>query len=182
MLHINGAREANLLGALCLAVSDRIRSLSSAEGTGEGTEGAALVAISTFLEGCSIEQLSRVVALSHSAAVRLADRLEAEGLVVRRPGADRRAVALEPTARGRARGQALLAAREKAVHEVLEALSAHEQRTLAPLLEALLENLVDRGDDPTRICRLCDAETCGHWVGRCPVTEARRRRLRGDSR
>jgi DNA-binding MarR family transcriptional regulator len=159
------SREANLLGALSLAVAGRFDASS---------EAAALVALHVYLGGRPIEALRRVLHLSHPATVRLVDRLEQRGLVRRAPGADRRTVALTLTASGAAGARDVLARREQALDEVLDHLGDAERAALAPLLERLLGGLVADRADARRICRLCDAEACGHWEGRCPVTRAAR--------
>ncbi len=81
------AREANLLGTLSLAVSERVdEAVEDAAGHG-GAAPAALSALATYLDGSSIDALRRALGLTHSAAVRLADRLSEAGLVKRAPGA-----------------------------------------------------------------------------------------------
>ena len=167
-------RDANLFGALSLAVADVIRTSAEQESDLDGSSQAALVAISTFLEGGTIAQLSRLTGLTHSATVRLVDRLVNQGLIERGPGADRRAVALRPTRRGRAVGKGILGARERALGGILDRLPGSEGERLTPLLEELLAALVRRDGDPFRICRMCDARACGHYDGRCPVTETSR--------
>jgi MarR family transcriptional regulator, negative regulator of the multidrug operon emrRAB len=172
MMHIS--REANLLGALSIAIGDRIRSTAEREADLDGSSQAAMVAISTFLEGGTIVELSRLSGLSHSATVRLVDRLVEQGLIERDQGADRRVVALRPTRRGRAVGKRILAARERAIGAILGELGGPRREELTPILESLLGALVRRDGDPARICRLCDAGACGHYEGRCPVTETAR--------
>ncbi len=176
MTHIS-RRQANLLGSLSLAVSDRIRSACVEEAQNGGEAPAGLVAIATFLSGGSIEELSRALALSHSATVRIVDKLETQGLVRRQGGADRRAVALMATERGRKRSDRILAARESVLAGLLDPLSEADRTQLTRLHESLLAMLVDDGAAPTQICRLCDPDGCGHETGDCPVTEAGRARL-----
>jgi MarR family transcriptional repressor of emrRAB len=166
-------RQANLLGALSTTVADRIRAAvaTSAPSSGEGPSG--LVALATFMNGGSIEELSRVLGLSHSATVRLVDKLEQADLVSRRSGKDARTISLVPTSRGKAVGAQIQRARQEALNELLDPLSAGERAELARLHEKLLTGVVAAGESRGRICRLCDAEACGHERGRCPVTEAR---------
>ncbi len=159
------ARTANLLGALSVAVAGRLDTSS---------EAAALTALHVYLGGRPIEALRRVLGLSHPATVRLVDRLVARGWVDRTPGVDRRSVALRLTDAGARRAVALLRARGEAMGEVLEALAPEDADRLAPLLERLLAGLVDDRAGARRICRFCDADACGHHVGRCPVTETAR--------
>ena len=85
MSHAYNPRDANLLGALGLAVADRLAGDSTAE---------ALVALNGRRAGSTIEALSRVTGLTHSGTVRLIDRLAGGGLVERRRGADQRSVAV----------------------------------------------------------------------------------------
>ncbi len=165
------SREANLLGALSLAVAGRFDTSS---------EAAALVALRVYLGGRPIEALRRVLDLSHPATVRLVDRLSARGLLRRAPGPDRRTVALVLTEAGAARADALLERREQALGTVLGALDADEQAALTPLLERLLAGLVADRADARRLCRLCDATACGHEDGCCPVTNAARQRAPQD--
>ena len=145
---------------------------SEASSTGESAAGT--VAAATFLAGCSIEELSRSVGLTHSATVRLVDRLEARGELERRPGQDRRSVAVVATRKGKSRAARVLAAREAVLDEMLGALSKAERRELARLHEKLLAGVVRAGATTANVCRLCDAGGCGYDVGRCPVTEAAR--------
>jgi DNA-binding MarR family transcriptional regulator len=156
------SREANLLGACGLAVAERL----------PGTAGdAALVALSDWLAGASVDALARVLHLSHSGAVRLADRLEADGLLERRAGADGRSRALHVTPAGAAAATGLQAERLAAMEGVLAPLDAAERDTLTGLLEKLLGALVETHEDAGHLCRLCDAHVCGH-PDRCPVSLA----------
>jgi hypothetical protein len=157
-------REANLLGSASLAVVDRMLAACRSEASSTGESAAGIVAAATFLAGSSIEALSRSVGLTHSATVRLVDKLEARGDLERRPGPDRRSVA----------AGGVLAARETALEEMLGALTAAERRELARLHEKLLAGVVRAGATTTNVCRLCDADSCGHDAGRCPVTETAR--------
>src|ERR687888_1188464 len=103
MSHTSGrradvARDANLLGSLSLAVADRMRAATEDVARRSGSGPAALAALSTHLDGQGINALAGSLGLTHSAAVRLVDRLEASGLVKRARGADGRAVSVMLTA------------------------------------------------------------------------------------
>lgn len=156
------SREANLLGALSLAVAGR-QPTAAAD--------TALVALNGWLAGTTVDGLAKVLALTHSGAVRLTDRLEAEGLVERRAGADARSRALHLTPAGRARAQALRTERFSGLEAILTPLSAPDRRALTSLVERLLASITEQGAAPRRTCRLCDADVCGH-PDRCPVTQA----------
>jgi DNA-binding MarR family transcriptional regulator len=88
-----------------------------------------------------MRQLADQLACDRSYITNLADQLEERGLVTRVPGEDRRVKLLQLTASGQTlRNQMSEAVAERAL--VLRRLSAAERRTLAPLLEKLLQ------DDP----------------------------------
>lgn len=165
-------RQANIFGALSLTVADRVRAASSASAPSSGEGPAGLVALATFMEGGSIEELSRVLGLSHSATVRLVDKLERGELVERRSAADARAVAVAPTTQGIEIAEQIQRARLESLSELLDPLTPTERKELTRLHEKLLAGLVATGELRGRICRLCDAAACGHDCGRCPVTEA----------
>lgn len=174
-------RDANLLGALALVLADRMRQ-AVADAAGATSAGpAALAFLDGFGDGRSIDQLRAVVGLSSSGAVRLVDRLQRDGLVERRPGADARSVALRLTSRGRAVAAAVREARAHAVGRALEGLSPDERAALTPLLERLLREITiqrmhdrDVGRVPPDgwVCRLCDPSACGRDDGRCPTAAA----------
>jgi DNA-binding MarR family transcriptional regulator len=180
--HTNGlARDANLLGALSLAVTERMGEAVEVASAQGASAPAALAALETFLEGESIDALRRVLGLTHSGAVRLVDRLQSAGLIARGAAADGRAVALALTPAGREAARRVLAEREAALSAVLAPLTSPERRELARLHEKLLAGTATDRDSARHVCRLCDPVACGHWDGRCPVTEGRRSRDRSQA-
>jgi DNA-binding MarR family transcriptional regulator len=177
-------RLANLLGAWALAVSDRIGAAAS-EAAGRGGQApAALVALHQFAGGGTIEELRRVLGLTHSAAVRLVDALESDGHVARRAGVgDRRSVALALTPSGRAAARRVIRARAEAVESTLGGLTDAQRRSLTALAEGLTADLAALRLDQRRegvtpaggwLCRLCDFAACGRSDGRCPAANAAR--------
>ena len=137
-----------------------------------GAAPAAIVALATFLDGSSLDMMRRPLGLSHSAAVRLADRLAGAGLARREPGADGRSVSIRLTAEGAQLALRIRAAREAALETVLAPLSVSERAQLTALHEKLLAGITGGRADAGHICRLCDADACGHELGHCPVTQA----------
>ena len=127
-----------------------------------------------WLAGASIDRLARVCGLSHSGAVRLADRLAQDGLVERRTGADGRSVALALTAAGRRSAARIRAQREAAIETALAPLEAGDRAALARAAELVLAGMAAEEAGEDGICRLCDTEACGRTRGRCPVAEAAR--------
>ena len=102
------SRTANLLGALSLLAADRVREATSAEPTWS----AALVSLQTMADGGSIDELRRVLGLSHSGGVRVVKSLRRAGLVdLRRDPRDGRAVQVRLTGSGRAEAARIRAAR-----------------------------------------------------------------------
>lgn len=168
----SSSRTANLLGALGVVLADALAD------AGGNSEAAALVAIGGPSAGASIEALSAVVGLSHSGTVRLIDRLEGNGLVERRRGADQRSAALLLTPAGRREARRVLRAREANMQIIAALLTDDQQAALTELAERVLGELGERPDAEKRICRLCDVDACGRSRGECPVVPARRRRHR----
>ena len=99
-------RLENIVGAMSLAMVDKMEQAFAAE-TGRGPSAVAALMQIGVEPGLSIERLRRIIALSHSASVRLVDQLVAEGLVRREisTGSDKRARALYLTAARRGRVQ-----------------------------------------------------------------------------
>ncbi len=160
--------EANLLGALGVAIGDRL-----ARAGASGTAAEALVALSGEGAGMTIDALARRVGLSHSGAVRLVDRLAEQDKVQRSRGSDQRAAALGLTPQGHRTARRILARREFELESVLSLLSGDERREFVESTERLLRRLGTEGGEIDRICRLCDHNACGHTTGTCPLTAHR---------
>jgi MarR family transcriptional regulator, negative regulator of the multidrug operon emrRAB len=160
-------RLANLLGVAALAATDRMRAAVEAELASGGGAPAALVHLQAH-PGDSVEALRRVLGISQPAAVRIADRLAASGLLERRPGADRRTLALHLTAAGEAAATRLLERRAARLGELLSALEPAERAALVPLLERLVASLATDRAGALSACRLCDRAACTSDPG-CPL-------------
>ncbi|MEI6641446.1 MAG: MarR family transcriptional regulator [Novosphingobium sp.] len=157
-------RTANLLGVVGLAVADRIGEAARDILRRSGETPAALVVIGYGL-GPSNDQLRRTLGLSHPGSVRLVDRLVADGLVERRPGQDRRAIALYLTPEGSALRETLLKGRLAAIKPLLAPLTSAEQDALAGLLHKMLAGLPNTDLERCTLCRLCDDSVCTD----CPI-------------
>ena len=157
-------RTANLLGAVGLAVADRIEKVALDVMSRAGETPAALVVIGSGT-GPSNDQLRRILDLSHPGTVRLVDRLEADGLVERREGKDKRSIALFLTKKGYAARDKLLAGRIAAIGSLLDPLDDHEQEALAALLHKLLAAIPESDLDKCHLCRMCDNGVCTD----CPI-------------
>jgi MarR family transcriptional repressor of emrRAB len=168
-----GVRQANLLGALSLAVADRIND-AAVRAVGMGASApAALTALNGPAAGATIDALRRILGLTHSGGVRLVDRLAEAGLVERRLGADHRSVALWLTPDGRRAARRALAQREAAIEAVMADLTAAERDGLVRAAERMLGSLNEEPGAERRICRLCDLEACGRPRRRCPMQHPR---------
>jgi DNA-binding MarR family transcriptional regulator len=171
---------ANVLGALALALTDRIRDATEAATGLSGAGPAALVALQQFLAGRPTEHLARATGLTHSGAVRLVDRLVADGLAERRAGPDARSVSVALTAKGRAQSRKVTAARARAVETALAPLTAEDRRALLRLTDELVASVTAQrldaraqGEEPAGwLCRMCDFAACGRPQDQCPAANA----------
>lgn len=169
--HFSG--EENVVGALALALGDRLRDAAEEASGLAGALPAALVSLDQWAGGRPIDVLAGALRVSHSRAVRVVDQLEARGLARRRRDpADGRAALVEPTARGRRVAARVGEARAAVIRSALAGLSAAERGKLGELASRALGEIAETRLDARGICRMCDAHACGHEEGRCPVTNA----------
>ena len=166
-------RLAQLLGVLSLAATDRFRwAVQESLGRG-GAHSGALVHLDAY-PGESVRGLARVLGVSQPAAVKIADRLAADGLLERRPGADHRTRALHLTAEGRAAAAGVLSRRAGELTALLSVLAPAERETLEPLLEKLVAVLADDRPGALGVCRLCDRAVCCGGAAGCPLAHTSR--------
>ena len=171
-------RLSNLLAVVALHVDGQVQA-NAEDAAGLGSAGsAALVALAEFADGGSIERLRDVIGLTHSGCVRLVDRLARDGFVERRPGDDKRAVAVVLTRRGRGAARRIAAARVRAVESLIADLDGDDRQHLLELCGHMLrtatsERLAARATNVPPpggwLCRMCDFAACGRDVGLCPV-------------
>ena len=161
-------RLAQLLGAFALAATDRFRdAVEGSLGRG-GAHAAALVHLDAY-PGEPVGALARVLGVSQPAAVKIVDRLAADGMVERRSGSDRRTHALHLTPAGRHAAAEVLGHRAGELTDLLRVLGPAERRDLERLLERLVAGLADDHPGALRVCRLCDRETCCRTGPACPL-------------
>jgi MarR family transcriptional regulator, negative regulator of the multidrug operon emrRAB len=160
-------RLANLLGVTALAAADRLRVAVEADLGHGGTAPAVLVHLQVY-PGESVEALRRVLAISQPATVRAVDRLAEEGLVERRPGPDRRTLALFLTRRGQRAARRVLTRRAASLRDLLAALDEDDKARLLPLLEKLTSWLAVDRPGALNVCRMCDRRACLQPPG-CPL-------------
>lgn len=166
-MHISEStrRDRNVLAAWAVAVADAIR-VSAEQSTGmAGAAPAALVAIVADA-GMSVDELRRVLGLTHPGAVRLVDRLVRRGWI-RREHATGRTLRLTPTPAGQDAERRIVAAREQAIDALHAALDEERLRALADLVGPVLAGATGGLEDLRRLCRLCNRDVCDP----CPVAD-----------
>ncbi len=162
-----GALLANRLGALSTALSDMIAGAAAGDMPPGGPDMAALNTVALW-PGTRIDELAGILSLSHSGAVRTADRLCARGLAERRPHPeDARATALHPTAEGMALADRFQTQRLAALERLVDTLPADRRARLAETIEDLLRLLAPDVGAANRICRFCDERICAPDI--CPT-------------
>ena len=165
--------DTNVVGALVVALGDRIRDATEDAADMRGALPAALVSLHEWAGGRTVDTLAGGLRLSHSRTVRVVDRLAADGLAAREPDpADGRGVLVRLTPAGHAAAERVQAARGAALEAALAGLGAAERGALAALASSVLRGLTHGRLTAGANCRLCSAQACGHDEGRCPVTLA----------
>lgn len=160
-------RLINLIGAVAVAGVDRL--VAPVEGSaGRGGSAPAVLVHLLAHPGTSVDGLRRVLGISQPAAVRAVDRLAADGLVVRGPGADRRTLSLELTDAGARRARAVLADRQAALKELIAPLGYTDRVELERLLALVVAGLADERPEAMHVCRLCDRDACASGAP-CPL-------------
>jgi len=155
----------NTLNNLILSLSERVHESVTQSNGDQSTSAAATLAILASHPGLSIKGIAEHLGLSHSATVRLIDRLEKDWLV-RRSRKRGREVRIELTATGQRAARRLNTARQQAMADLLEGVSEEGHRNLRSGLSELLAANAGRDTMPTRWCRLCDKDGCDASV--CP--------------
>jgi DNA-binding MarR family transcriptional regulator len=164
-------RTANLLGATALAVTDLTLGGATSAVNLSASGAAALVSLAAY-PGLSVTELGRRVGLTQSAAARMVDGLEADGLVERLPSpVIRRMTTVHPTRRGRQVARRVLEARRSPLTDLVGVLDDGERAMLADLLSKLLTHLYGEIGHAQYMCRMCDRGRCTAPAP-CPVGEA----------
>jgi DNA-binding MarR family transcriptional regulator len=179
----DASRFANLVATVAVALSEQVREAAERTSGQAGAGPAALVLLAQSLRGGTMDDLRRAIGLTPSGAVRLVDRLVADGLVERRAGADQRSLALVLTRSGRAAARRIAKSRAQVVTDALRDIAPDEQEVLRSIVEQLaasitLQRLEGRaqGQIPAGgwLCRLCDQAACGRPEGQCPAESSAR--------
>jgi DNA-binding MarR family transcriptional regulator len=105
--------------------------------------------------------LSEVLTLTHSAAVRIVDRLQASGLLSRTQQENRRYVGLMLTPAGITLADKILSVRRDVLHQLFQDISDTDLQLALPAIEKLLRQATSDNLAAYRICRQCDEAMCG---------------------
>ncbi len=171
------SHTANRLAAFATLLHDAIHAET------DDLSASAVAALLTLRQSgpMAIQDIARIVGLTHSATVRLVDRLEKDWLV-RRLGRKGREVRVEVTARGRRRAGQFQDRRIAAAENLLAVLDEDERAVFARTLDKLLEVSVAGREGAEHICRACDRDGCR--AEDCPVDAAAERieALKGSPR
>jgi DNA-binding MarR family transcriptional regulator len=164
------AHLANMLGALGVGLSDLAGSAVMAVTGLDETTAAALLTIAAR-PGQPISDLAAGLRITHSGAVRTADRLQDLGLADRHQiPADRRTTRLNLTSRGAALADQALSARRAALAGALAPVDRAALPALSQAVEAILGGLPRTRHDAWHICRLCEHAVCQGAA--CPAGSA----------
>lgn len=164
-LEMENTNLANVVGALALALIDSVAQSVEHLVNDAGPAAEALCLV-RHAPGIPIEQLRRALGMSHPGAVRLVERLEKQGLILReRCSVDRRAVELKLTPEGEALVSNIHQARLKALEDAIASLSPKDRLHLSRISNQILYSLTKTKDTALTICRLCDETNCLN----CPV-------------
>ncbi|WP_310632898.1 MarR family winged helix-turn-helix transcriptional regulator [Paraburkholderia sp.] len=159
-------RTENLLGALAVLVMDEMHALDTVPALAGPTARAMLNAIGQYPDA-SIELLRDAVALSHPAAVRAVAALVDADLVEKRPGIDKRSVALALTDAGQREVVRLQYARDAMLTRIVGHLDEGERKVLEALLIKLLWHETRDAAQAMQLCRFCDDGPC--LEAGCPI-------------
>ena len=159
--------ESNIWAAWTLRSHDALSAaVAAAAPPGLGLRDLAALTLIATHDGCSADWLWSRIGLTQSGTVRLIDRLERLGYIVRaRSG---RVLELSLTPAGEELLETWNAARDQARREVLDGLTPAEQRRFNDLLATALRRTARAQSEADSTCRLCNWPVCAE----CPVDES----------
>jgi len=145
----------DLLGAAALAISSAVWGTYEME-----PSDAAALNVVLAEPGISVKGLSRTLGLTHSATVRVADRLAVAGLLTREPAGPGRTVALISTPRGKRLASQAAARRMEVLEHATSGLTDAQRQDLITSLAAVVRQLAADQEQIDQACRLCDQNRC----------------------
>jgi len=166
----------NLLGALAVAIADRVR-VAVEEQLGTGGSAAAVLMMIGVEPHISAEAIARQLNVAQPTIVQAVRALQERGLIQKLSGADRRVRQLTLTKQGEQIVASMLDRRAAILAPLVSDLGDQDRAALTPLIEAILIKTVARPEERFLICRFCDEHACG--PEECPVEEAAAARSHG---
>ena len=163
----NSLSAENFLGALSLAITDRIAEINAQLSEFGGETAAAIIQIGSTAN-ITTNRLSQIIGLSQSATTRLVGKLTDKAVVKKLVGTDARESPLVLTRDGLLLMNALLEGRQALLKATLSTLSAEEIRLLEKCMRKMLHALPQNESQAHHICRLCNEAVCPQDT--CPVT------------
>jgi DNA-binding MarR family transcriptional regulator len=158
---------ANILGALSLLIQDRVEKAWQSTLDLSPMAAAALVQIDNE-PGASIELVASHIGLTHSATVRVIDKLAERGLVEKdRARKDARAQSLKLSKAGKRLVQQLHGARNQVTDDLLAGLDPAQRKAMEEAIRAILHRCVEPGREGDVTCRVCDDRRCSPDI--CPI-------------
>ena len=145
----------DLLGAAALAISAAVWEAYEME-----PSDAAALNVVLAEPGISIKGLARTLGLTHSATVRVADRLTLGGLVTRTAAGPGRTVALTSTPRGKRLASQAAARRTRVLEHATAGLTDAQRHDLITSLATVVRQLTVGQEKIDQACRLCDQNRC----------------------
>jgi MarR family transcriptional regulator, negative regulator of the multidrug operon emrRAB len=162
-----GGHAANILGALAVLIQDRVEGVWQASLDLSPMAAAALVQIDNE-PGSSIEAVASRIGLTHSATVRVVDKLAERGLVDKdRARKDARAQSLTLSRAGKRLAQQLHEARNQVTDDLLADLAPAQRAALEQTIRTILHRCVEPGREADVTCRVCDDRRCSPDI--CPI-------------
>lgn len=161
------SHTANILGALSLLIQDRVEGAWQSALDLSPMAAAALVTVDVY-PGSSIEQVAGCIGLTHSATVRVIDKLAERGLIEKdRARQDARAQSLKLSKAGKRMLQQLHATRNQVTDDLLTGLDPGQRIALEGAIRAILHRCVEPGREADVTCRVCDDRRCSPDI--CPI-------------
>lgn len=157
----------NQLSAFALAVNDKLDATLSENFGRSHSEIETLVSV-RHCDSFTVGWLGEVLGLTHSAAVRIVDRLESDGRIRRTPQTNRRFVGLVLTPAGVELADEILNTRQEVLEHLFEDVDDKALEKALPVFRGILGQTSDSKLTSYRRCRLCDEVMCGE---RCPVQQ-----------
>jgi MarR family transcriptional regulator, negative regulator of the multidrug operon emrRAB len=159
-------RLENLLGALAVAVADRVR-VAVEDQLGAGGSAAAVLMMIGVEPHISAEAIARQLNVAQPTVVQALGALQERGLVKKESGTDCRVRELTLTKPGAQMVASMLERRAAILAPLIRGLGDRERAALTQVIETILIATVVRPDEKFLICRFCNEHECGPED--CPV-------------